>query len=169
MQQEFTEGQPTPSSEKAETYQQLKQRWLQLHGTAAPKNLSRRLLKGAVAYADQVRRHGGLSSATKKRLRELADDSRGASPKTTLTPGTRLVREWNGNTYVVEVVESGFRMGKRSFRSLTAAAEAITGSHWNGRAFFGLTKRKPKPSQSGHAVVRGNAVQTQTALASTPP
>ncbi len=51
--------------------------------------------------------------------------------------GTRLVREWNGRRYEVTVASGGFVFEGR-YRSLTAIAKAITGTHWNGRAFFGL-------------------------------
>ena len=36
----------------------------------------------------------------------------------------------------------GYECNGELFRSLTAVARAITGSRWNGRLFFGLTKRK---------------------------
>ena len=52
--------------------------------------------------------------------------------------GTRLVREWDGERYEVTVVQGGFEFAGRRYRSLTAIAKAITGTHWNGPAFFGL-------------------------------
>jgi hypothetical protein len=52
--------------------------------------------------------------------------------------GTRLVREWNGGRYEVTVVSGGFEYAGRRYRSLTAITKAITGTHWNGPAFFGL-------------------------------
>jgi hypothetical protein len=61
--------------------------------------------------------------------------------------GTRLVREWNGRTYEVTVVYGGFEYEGRRYRSLTAIATAITGTHWNGRAFFGLKKSHEKRSR----------------------
>jgi len=38
----------------------------------------------------------------------------------------------------VEVGEGVYRYNGREFRNLTAVAKAITGTHWNGPAFFGL-------------------------------
>jgi hypothetical protein len=63
--------------------------------------------------------------------------------------GTRLVREWNGRTYEVTVVYGGFEYDGRRYRSLTAIATAITGTHWNGRAFFGLKESHRKNSRCG--------------------
>ena len=57
-----------------------------------------------------------------------------------LRPGTRLVREWNGRTYVADVVEDGFVMDGKVYGSLTACARRITGTAWSGPRFFGLAR-----------------------------
>jgi hypothetical protein len=62
--------------------------------------------------------------------------------------GTRLVREWNGRRYEVTVVPGGFVFEGRRYRSLTAITKAITGTHWNGRAFFGLRNNGRKEQKS---------------------
>ena len=56
-------------------------------------------------------------------------------------PGTDLVRKYKGRTYTVKVRPDGFQYGAEIFTSLSAVAEPITGSHWNGYLFFGLKKR----------------------------
>jgi hypothetical protein len=58
--------------------------------------------------------------------------------KPSIKPGTRLVREWNGRTHHVEVLDKGFRWNDRTYRSLSSIAKAITGAHWSGPRFFGL-------------------------------
>src|SRR5690606_27645348 len=55
-----------------------------------------------------------------------------------LEPGARLMRDWNGRTHVVDVVEGGFVFEAKVYPSLTAIAELITGAHWSGPRFFGL-------------------------------
>lgn len=64
------------------------------------------------------------------------------APQPTLTPkladGTQLVREWNGRTWQVAVVEGGFVCKGKRYRSLSAIAKMITGAHWSGPRFFGL-------------------------------
>jgi hypothetical protein len=55
-------------------------------------------------------------------------------------PGTVLSRKWKGRTLLVEVREEGFRYGNRHYASLSAIAVAVTGTRWNGLAFFGLTR-----------------------------
>ena len=55
-------------------------------------------------------------------------------------PGALLTRKWKGRTIVVEVLAKGFRYENRSYSSLSAIATAITGTRWNGLAFFGVTR-----------------------------
>jgi Protein of unknown function (DUF2924) len=66
-------------------------------------------------------------------------------------PGVVLRRQWKGQTILVEVLEDGFRCQDRHFSSLSAIALAITGTRWNGLAFFGLTRpsRRPLKEQPG--------------------
>ena len=55
-------------------------------------------------------------------------------------PGTLLKREWKSQTILVEVLAEGFRYDNQHYPSLSAIAVAITGTRWNGLAFFGLTR-----------------------------
>jgi hypothetical protein len=64
----------------------------------------------------------------------------GRQPK--FKPGTRLIREWQGQTHEVTVLEEGFRWKDKTYRSLSAIARAITGTRWNGHVFFGLKSRQ---------------------------
>jgi hypothetical protein len=52
-----------------------------------------------------------------------------------------LVRQWRGHTHTVFVGENGFEYEGERYRSLTVIAERITGTHWSGPRFFGVTKR----------------------------
>jgi hypothetical protein len=54
-------------------------------------------------------------------------------------PGTMLSRKWKGRAILVEVLAKGFQCENRHYSSLSAIAMAITGTRWNGLAFFGLT------------------------------
>ncbi len=53
-------------------------------------------------------------------------------------PGTRLMREWNGRMHVIDITEDGILFDGKLYRSLTAVARRITGTHWSGPRFFGL-------------------------------
>ena len=76
---------------------ELRARWLKLYGTPAPKFFRRELLVRAVAYQMQVKAYGGLSAATKRRLREIAEAVRSgneddlfSAPR--IKPGTQLLQ-----------------------------------------------------------------------------
>lgn len=64
------------------------------------------------------------------------------APRLMLTPGTRLLREWNGRMHAVDVIEKGFLFDGKRYRSLTSIADRITGSHMSGPVFFGLRKKR---------------------------
>jgi hypothetical protein len=120
---------------------QLRERWEQLEGSPAPA-LAAPLLRRLLAQRLQEIRHGGLPALVRRELLRLADGEQApppTRPRPQLTTGTRLVREWNGRTIMVEVREDGFRHAGRSWRSLSEIARHVTGAHWSGPRFFGLT------------------------------
>jgi hypothetical protein len=53
-------------------------------------------------------------------------------------PGTRLTRVYKGQTLEVQVLASGFEYEGEIYKSLSAVAKHITGSHCNGYLFFRL-------------------------------
>lgn len=78
-------------------------------------------------------------SATNVSLPEVRPDSR------LPMPGTVLSRTYRGRTVQVRVLEKGFEYQGQRFRSLSAVAQVVTGSHWNGWLFFGLTSGGKAP------------------------
>ena len=124
---------------------ELQLAWRQLHRTGPPQGLSRDLLIRALANQLQEGIHGRASGALRRRLQTLAGefDRNGASfdPGVVLKTGTTLVRQWRGHAHSVVVREDGFEYEGQRYRSLTMIAERITGTHWSGPRFFGLTKR----------------------------
>jgi hypothetical protein len=124
---------------------ELRLAWRQLHRTGPPRRLSRDLLIRALANQLQEWIHGRASEALRRRLQTLAGefDRDGASfdPGVVLKNGTTLVRQWRGRAHSVLVREDGFEYEGQRYRSLTMIAERITGAHWSGPRFFGLTKR----------------------------
>ena len=55
-------------------------------------------------------------------------------------PGGLIVKQFKDQTIVVKVLDDGFEYGDRRYGSLSAIAKEITGTKWNGFAFFGLGK-----------------------------
>ena len=124
---------------------ELRLAWRQLHRTGPPQGLSRDLLIRALANQLQEWIHGRASGALRRRLQTLAGEfERGGvsfDPGVVLKTGTTLVRQWRGHAHSVLVREDGFEYEGQRYRSLTMIAERITGAHWSGPRFFGLTKR----------------------------
>jgi len=123
----------------------LRAAWRELHRTGPPQGLSRDLLIRALAHRLQEQTHGRTSRAQQRRLQPLAREfekgSGSSDPGIILTTGTTLVRQWRRHTHTVLVREDGFEYEGQQYRSLTVIAERITGAHWSGPRFFGLTKR----------------------------
>lgn len=121
---------------------QLKERWVEVERSASP-NLPPPLLRRLLAYRLQERRFGGLPAAVVRELERTGQSKNSSPPRSavSLTPGARLVREWNGHTITVEVSEDGFWWKDRLWRSLSEIAGEVTGTHWSGPRFFGLTRR----------------------------
>jgi hypothetical protein len=69
-----------------------------------------------------------------------SDRNRGKRDNRLPLPGVLLNRKWKGRTILVEVLVKGFRYENRYYASLSAVAVAVTGTRWNGLAFFGLTR-----------------------------
>lgn len=55
-------------------------------------------------------------------------------------PGTAIMKQYKGMAHKVLVLKDGFEYGQKRYKSLSAIAKRITGSHWNGYNFFGLEK-----------------------------
>jgi len=124
---------------------QLRAAWRGLRCGEPIAPSSRDLMLREIAYKMQERVHGGLAPAVKRRLRALAEETeaKGAgalAPALLLKPGTRLLREWQGRTHTVIVLDDGIEYDGERYRSLTQIARRITGAHWSGPRFFGLRK-----------------------------
>jgi len=127
------------------SHEELRERWKLLFGCPAPKSLRRKFMARAVAYQMQVAAYGGLSAATRRRLREIAmavrnGDHNGVLGGVQIKPGTQLIRQWQDTTHTVTVLDEGFALDGRTYKSLSAVAKAITGTNWNGYAFFGIKR-----------------------------
>ena len=127
-----------PNPERPEALQA----WEHAFGTPPPPFLSVSFLQKASAYSAQCKAHGGLPTATRRALQQIATGEKAeVAIAPTLNTGAYLVREWNGRTYQVHVVEGGSEMDGKTWRSLSAIAKHITGATWSGPRFFGLNAK----------------------------
>lgn len=148
----------------------LQVRWASLYRRDPPQRIRAGLLRLGIAYKLQELAFGGLKPQTVRLLRKLAAElrveralkrdgiaitidggvpQRAAAHTPLLSPGTQLMREWNGTTEIVDVVTEGFLWRGGSYRTLSAVAVAITGTKWSGPKFFGLTPPAPARRRVG--------------------
>ena len=122
----------------------LREKFLELYGFETMQtnidNLRRRIM-----HRLQEIQFGGLSSEEAAMLAERADNDPlskldcTTKRKYSETRGTKFIRDWQGGTYEVIVLgDKKFEFAGAAYKSLTAIASKITGTHWNGRKFFGV-------------------------------
>ena len=115
-------------------------RWREIFGRPPPKNISKGFMRRAIDFERQCISERWISKQTFRNLKAIArDGASAANPISSLKPGAHLMREWNGRTYQIEVVSGGFVMDGKTYKSLSAIAKHITGAHWSGPRFFGVS------------------------------
>jgi Protein of unknown function (DUF2924) len=148
---------------------ELRQQWRTLYKAEASPHLSRELLVRAVAYRMQEVALGGLRPGRLRQLRQFAQQFKQTGQATIrarpeLKPGTRLMREWQGRTYDVLVLDDGFSWQNTRYSSLSAIARKITGTAWSGPLFFGLKPNRPANRRSSQpAYPTGDAMESSNA------
>ena len=109
----------------------LAKRWESLFDHEPPPQIHTALMRRVLAWNVQMQQAG---------LDPSAGRSPAVRPPVTLKPGTRLLREWQGATHEVRVLDAGFDYAGQTYKSLSAIARAITGTPWSGPLFFGIKR-----------------------------
>jgi hypothetical protein len=112
---------------------QLHAEWMALY-QAEPPRLASKLLRQGIAYRLQQKALGKRASAPRLEV------GRKASRSAPLA-GSQFIRSWNGRTITVTAVTGGFEWEGQTFASLSAIARKVTGAHWSGPRFFGVSAR----------------------------
>lgn len=135
--------------------EQLLAQWRKAFGVDAPRGVHKGLLIRAAAFHIQQKHYGAISTNAKRQLKAAVREARNAAaagssmpaistnakasaPRRAVSTGARLIRDWNGKSHVVDVVEGGFLYAGTRYRSLSKIAGEITGTNWSGPRFFGL-------------------------------
>lgn len=145
------------------TVDQLRARYAEVFGESTNGRHKDWLIK-RIIWRMQANEEGDLSERARKRAAELANDADlrmmpPRAPQSTLAPnrtktvsrrfqgtdvplpGTVLTRDYKGEKVRVTVLAEGFEYQGDVYKSLTAVARAVTGSHWSGHRFFGLKQK----------------------------
>lgn len=119
----------------------------------APSN-NKTYLWQRIAYHIQELQYGGLPEEVKNKAKELVQEydpinnkilRMNGSNKCNVSrdkrlpiPGTVISKEYKGAVIQVKILDKGFEYNGKVYKSLTAIAKEVTGSHWNGFLFFNL-------------------------------
>jgi len=133
-----------------------------------PGSHHRQFLWRQLAWKIQAAHHGGLSQELKQLAlaiarnhpmrSRIADSSERRSKclpienaiKTTLVtrhdsrvpfPGSLLIKDFHGTTHIIQVLDHGFEYDGKTLSSLSAIAQAISGTKWNGFVFLDRGRR----------------------------
>ena len=121
---------------------QLVKRWVTTFGKPPFKGARRPTLIRGLAYHYQSQTMGGIKPSLSKKLLRLSKQNRLVAKQSISRPkvraGSQIVREWNGRTHNVMVTDKGYVLSGVTYKSLSAAAKAITGTHRSGPRFFGV-------------------------------
>lgn len=142
-----------------QTVGQLKVKYREVFGQESRSNHKQFLVR-RIAWRLQANAEGDLSERARQRAAALAQEAelRIRAPESFLkelsgpegkwrsrhrdprlpAPGTWLTRQFKEQNVTVEVLEKGFRYRERVYKSLSAVARQVTGTQWNGFAFFAL-------------------------------
>ena len=144
---------------------ELRERYAEVFSEASRSGHKEWLIK-KIIWRIQANAEGGLSERAKRRALELANDAdlRTKAPRTEKQmlpmvatpvrrvlperqdrrlpiPGTVISRPYKGQSLHVAVLADGFEFEGETYKSLSAVAKKITGSHCNGYLFFRLNQQ----------------------------
>jgi hypothetical protein len=147
---------------KRMTVNELRAKYAEVFGEATGGRHKLWLMR-RIAWRMQAVAEGGLSERARRRAAELANDAdlRTTIPKASKAtsapaersatgaislaadnrlpmPGEEITREYKGQKFIVRVLQHGFEFEGEVYKSLSAVAKAITGTHCNGYLFFRL-------------------------------
>lgn len=122
--------------------------WQSVFKTEPPIDLNKSYMIKHLAWQIQADKFGGLTATTQKRLEKLihkyketkdvkSSDIKISQPFS-IQAGTKLIREFKGHKHEVIALEKGFGYNGKNYKSLSAIANEITGTRWNGKKFFGV-------------------------------
>lgn len=151
---------PQPPSEKASAVEktvleletlsqvQLREAWIKRYGKPVPAPRSTSLLLRLLAWRIQADAFGGHKPEVLRVLNAPITPhkvKKKPSPDADLPNGTILKRDWKGAVHHVHVTKEGFGHKGTTYKTLSEAAHAITGTKWSGPRFFGLKDSKNRP------------------------
>ncbi len=127
---------------KSLTTKELKNKWQEIFKISAPKGYTKSYLVKELTWYYQ---YNQLPSKLQNQINNLVNNYEKTKninikklKKFEVTIGTKFIREFKGEKYEIMAVEGGFNFKGKIYKTLSAVANVITGTHWNGKKFFGV-------------------------------
>src|SRR5262245_9771687 len=118
--------------------ERARQRALELANDADLRVLAPKPPRRAASASPQPRAEGAPGAAPAMRDARAADESPALVDTRLPLPGAVLTRLYKGQRVEVTVLDGGFAFAGKLYRSLSAVAKTVTGTHTNGFLFFRL-------------------------------
>ena len=116
--------------------------YFNLFGCSAPKGYTKSYLIKEIVWQEKYNK---LPADLQNRINKLVNEYEKTKSvnlkkvrKFEVTNGTKFIREYKGEKYEVTAIENGFKYKEKTYKTLSAVANVITGTHWNGKKFFGV-------------------------------
>lgn len=126
------------------TTEELQNKWQEIFKTSAPKGYTKLYLIKELTFHMKNKK---LSGEVMNQINKLVEDYEKTktinvrkTKKFDVTIGTKFIREFKGKKHEAIAVEDGFNYNGKLYKTLSAVANVITGTHWNGKKFFGVCK-----------------------------
>lgn len=133
---------------KQKTREELMLMWNKLFKAEPAKTLNKSYLIKHIVWQEQANNTAGFSKSTQKRLEKLTQKYKArkdleiiyikTSQAFSIQAGTKLIREFKDQKHEVLALDKGFSYNGKNYKSLSAIANEITGTRWNGKKFFGV-------------------------------
>ncbi len=127
--------------------EELRRQWSEAWGINPHARIGRTMLEKSLAFKQRELAGLGMTTEQQERLKQLIKTYK-RNPKCfddhrpDIKPGTRLVKSYGGQRHVITVLKTGFEYQGKTYTSLTQLATEISGTPWNGWAFFGLRRKR---------------------------
>ena len=118
---------------KSLSKKELKEKYFEIFGFSAPDGYTKSYLIKEITWQEKYNK---LPVDLQNRINNLVAEYE--KTKFEVTVGTKFIREFKGEKHEVIAIENGFRYKDKTYKTLSAIANIITGTHWNGKKFFGV-------------------------------
>ncbi|MDD5681682.1 MAG: DUF2924 domain-containing protein [Candidatus Omnitrophica bacterium] len=144
---------------KEASLSELQKRYSELFdGKKVPSN-NKTYLWQRIAYRMQELQYGSLPQEAKDKVKAMAQEydpinNKALRPNTDINniadkqyisrdrrlpiPGTVITKNYKGTDIQVKILDKSFEYNGKVYRTLSAIAKEVTGSHWNGYLFFNI-------------------------------